>query len=462
MDADLVRPLLLLTAVSLLLANAYFVAAEFSLIALRRSRVEQSARDGDRASARVLPMLERAEELALTAQIGSSASSVGVGIVLAVWLRELMPPGVSFAFQGLALGLTFVGAMLVVGVITALLHASLAVQVPKILGIRRAEWVAVRLAVRPLAMLTLALRPANWFLSRVVSSLSRLFGLQAVGFHPLVHTPEEIRQLVAHSHAQGVVEEDEREMIRGVFGFSETVAREVMTPRTDVIAVEAGAGLDEVIDLITSEGHSRLPVFEESVDNIVGVLLAKDLLPVARAVDRGEISFDLRALMREPYFVPDTKPVDDLLAEFREHGVHFAIVVDEFGGTYGVVTMEDLLEEIVGEINDEYDVDEPTEFVETPEGDVLIDGGASISEVNERFGMELPEQDFDTIGGFVFGSLGHVPAVGDRVAAPAARGEAELVVEETEERRVALVRLIRLESALQGIAEEEAGPEATQ
>jgi putative hemolysin len=249
-------------------------------------------------------------------------------------------------------------------------------------------------------------------------------------------------------------------MIHGVFGFSDTVAREVMTPRTDVIAVEVGAGLDEVIDLITSEGHSRLPVFEESVDTIVGVLLAKDLLPAARAVNRGELDFDLRALMREPYFVPDTKPVDDLLAEFREHGVHFAIVVDEFGGTYGVVTMEDLLEEIVGEINDEYDVEEPTEFLETPEGDVLIDGAASISEVNERFEMALPEEDFDTIGGYIFGSLGRVPAVGDRVAAPAFRGEAELVVEATEERRVGLVRLIRLVNAPLG-AEEEAEDEGT-
>jgi CBS domain containing-hemolysin-like protein len=456
MDADLVRPLLLFTAFILLLANAFFVAAEFALIALRRPRVEQAAREGDRRSAGVLPLLERAEELALTAQIGSSAASVGLGMVLAVWLH-----GVTLTLGGAGPGIGLAGMLVLAGVLAALVHASLGVQIPKILGIQRAEWVAVRLAVRPLVLLTTLLRPVHWLISHLVAAIARLFRLQAAGFHPLVHTQEEIRLLVAQGHAQGVVEEDEREMIHGVFGFSDTVAREVMTPRTDVIAVEVTAGLDEVIERISSEGHSRLPVYEESVDNIVGVLLAKDLLPVTRAVDRGEREFDLRAVMREPYFVPDTKPVDDLLAEFKEQGVHFAIVVDEFGGTYGVVTMEDLLEEIVGEISDEYDVEEPLEpeFEDTPEGDVLIDGGVSISEVNQRCRLELPEEDFDTIGGYIFGSLGRVPVAGDRVTAPGEQGEVELVVEEAEERRVALVRLTRLAGAARAAAEAEASSE---
>jgi CBS domain containing-hemolysin-like protein len=214
-----------------------------------------------------------------------------------------------------------------------------------------------------------------------------------------------------------------------------------MTPRTDVVAVPAEIGLRELLEVVIEEGHSRLPVYEGSIDSVVGVVLAKDLLPLLRE-DRGGVSFDVRALMREPYFVPDTKPVDDLLAEFRQHGVHLAIVLDEFGGTYGLVTLEDLLEEIVGEIHDEYDVEEP-DFAHTPEGDVRIDGGASISEVNERCGTALPEEDFDTIGGFIFGALGHVPSVGDTVRVPGPEGEMELRVEEMEERRVLAVRLSR-------------------
>ncbi len=239
------------------------------------------------------------------------------------------------------------------------------------------------------------------------------------------------------------MEEDEREMIHGVFEFSETVAREVMTPRIDIIAVPVEIALDEVLDVVISEGHSRLPVYEGTIDSVVGVLLAKDLLPLlpTASTDVGE-SFDIRDVMREPYFVPDTKPVDDILAEFRQQSVHLAIVLDEFGGTYGLLTMEDLLEEIVGEINDEYDVAEP-EFSSTPEGDVLIDGGAALSEVNERFELSLPEEDFDTIGGYIFGMLGRVPVPGDAVAIPSSAGDMELRVEEVDERRVSMLRLTR-------------------
>jgi putative hemolysin len=209
-----------------------------------------------------------------------------------------------------------------------------------------------------------------------------------------------------------------------------------MTPRPDIIALEANTGMDEVLTLLIEEGHSRIPVYEENLDNIVGVLLVKDLLPYI-AGTKGE-GFVLRELLREPYFVPDTKRVSELLAELRTRNVHLAIVLDEFGGTEGIVTLEDLLEEIVGEIYDEYDVAEP-DFQTTPEGHVLIDGGASIDEVNQRFGMELSSDDFDTIGGYIFGALGRVPQTGDEIHVD---GSGELRVEETEERRVTTVRLI--------------------
>jgi CBS domain containing-hemolysin-like protein len=216
-----------------------------------------------------------------------------------------------------------------------------------------------------------------------------------------------------------------------------------MTPRIDIIAVPVDCGLDSALELIISEGHSRLPVYEGNIDTVVGVLLAKDLLPLlADPAANPKESFDMRTIMREPYFVPDTKPVDDILAEFRQQSVHLAIVLDEFGGTYGLLTMEDLLEEIVGEINDEYDVAEP-EFSSTPEGDVLIDGGAALSEVNERFDLSLPEEDFDTLGGYIFGMLGRIPAPGDEVGALADGRGVVLHVEEIEDRRITRVRLTR-------------------
>jgi CBS domain containing-hemolysin-like protein len=447
MDPDtLVSSLLLLFG--LFAANAFFVAAEFTLIGVRRSRLDQLARDGDRRAVDVLSTLDRPEPLALAAQLGSSVSALFSGFVAARIGLSLISPLIGDT--GTATFLVWQWALqpvLAVGIailIAAFLHVLLCEQIPKILGIQRAEWFATRIVIPPLRYMALVLYPLIWVLSRIVGVITRLLGVHPVGTHPLVHTPEEIRLLVAQSHEQGVVEEDEREMIHGVFEFSETVAREVMTPRTDMIAIPVDIGLDELVELVMTEGHSRLPVFDETIDNIVGVLLTKDLLPLVweRACRGGEVVpiFELRSLMREPYFVPDTKRVDDLLAEFRQHGVHLAIVVDEFGGTYGLVTMEDLLEEIVGDINDEYDVAEVM-FDATPDGDVLIDGAALISEVNERFDLELPDADFDTIGGYIFGALGRVPEVSDVVAVPPAVPRVWLIVEETEERRVVRIRL---------------------
>jgi CBS domain containing-hemolysin-like protein len=237
-------------------------------------------------------------------------------------------------------------------------------------------------------------------------------------------------------------------MIHGVFEMSQTVVREVMTPRIDVVAVPVDATLAQLLEVIVGEGHSRLPVFEGTIDTVVGIVLAKDVIPLLADRNRDDGAFDLRRLMREPYFVPDTKPVDDLLAELRLQKVHLAIVLDEFGGTYGLVTMEDLLEEIVGEIDDEYDIAEP-EFAATPEGDVLIDGGALISEVNERYGLGMPEEDFDTIGGYIFGALGRVPEAGDVVGPLGSERDLTLHVEETEDRRVTRVRLTRAEAGVE-------------
>jgi len=453
MDADTLLPSLLVLA-GLFIANAFFVAAEFTLIGVRRSRLEQLARDGDRRALDTLPALDRPEPLALAAQFGGSVSALLTGFVAARLGLSLISPIIGDT--GTATFMVWQWALqpvLAVGVaitVVAVLHVILCEQIPKILGIQRAEWVATRVTIAPLRYIALILHPLIWVISRLVTLATRVLKLQRSGFHPLVHTPEEIRLLVAQSHEQGVVEADEREMIHGVFEFSETVAREVMTPRTDVVAVPLDAPLDELIRVAVEEGHSRLPVYDGTIDSIAGVVLTRDLLPVVWARSRTEspespeTPFDIRSLMREPYFIPDTKPVDDLLAEFRKNGVHLAIVLDEFGGTYGLVTMEDLLEEIVGEIHDEYDVAEVMYEV-TPEGDALIDGAAPISDVNERWELDLPDSDYDTLGGFIFGALGRVPEEGDRLGIPSAAPRVWLTVEETEDRRVARVRLSREE-----------------
>jgi CBS domain containing-hemolysin-like protein len=374
---------------ALLAANIFFVITEFALLTLRRGRIEQNAGGGAVAAAGTMRMLDRSEALALLAQTGRSAATLLFGYLAA--RQGLAWAGPGDAGEFLAVGLALA--------LAAIIHTVIGAQVPKLLGVQKAKWA--------------------------------------------VHTSDEIRLLVSRGHEQGMVEEDEREMIHGVFEFSDTVAREVMTPRTDMIAVPLDVSRDDLIRILVEEGHSRLPVYDGTIDTIVGVLLAKDLLPLLSGAEPASPNgFDVRTLMREPYFVPDAKPVDEILAEFRQQSVHLAIVVDEFGGTDGLVSMEDLLEEIVGEIHDEHDTFE-LDFTPTPDGDVLIDGGAAISEVNEKLGLTLPEDDYDTIGGFVFGALGRVPTEGDEVPGVGPDPEMMLMVEEIEDRRVVRLRLTR-------------------
>jgi putative hemolysin len=438
----------LLILIGLLAANAFLVAAEFALIAVRRIRIEQNVRLGDPRAARVLLALDRLEELAFAAQLARSAATIALGYHAVVMGRALLLPlwgaGSTVRLLGVDVGPADAVAAAAAMVLVILLHATLGQQVPKVLAVHRAEWITAHVSIPPLRLLSLVLRPVLWPLQLLVRAILRLFGVSSGAFHPLVQTPEELRMLIAHvGDPAAAMEEDERDMLRGVFEISETVVREVMTPRTDMIAVPVTATLDAVLDVATEEGHSRIPVYEGTIDSIVGVLLIKDLLRVLRdASPEARAAFDVRSLLRPAHFVPDTKPVDDLLSELRRQAVHLAIVLDEFGGTYGLVTLEDLLEEIVGEINDEYDEVE-LEFEATPEGDVLIDGGAALSVVNERLGLRLPEEEFDTVGGYVFGKLGRVALEGDTVSVTGPDGEVQLRVEETEERRVTLLRLCR-------------------
>ncbi|HEU0013264.1 MAG TPA: hemolysin family protein [Longimicrobium sp.] len=448
MDADS-GSIPLFAILGLIAANAFLVAVEFALIAVRRIRIEQHVRQGDLHAAKVLKALDRLEDLVFAAQVARSVASVALGYQAVLLAQTYLVP--VFGSERVALGPIALGPADGVAVFFALLavsllHATLGQQVPKLVAVHRAEWITAHLAIPPLRFLSWVLRPLTWPLEFVVRGVVRLFGVRSTGFHPLVQTPEELRMLVTQPAFGGdgaEMEEDEREMLRGVFEISETVVREVMTPRPEVVAVPVDVSLGRLLEVATVEGHSRLPVYEGTIDHILGVVLTKDLLRVLHERG-GDLSapFDMRSILRPAYFVPDTKPVDELLSELRRQAVHVAIVLDEFGGTYGLVTLEDLLEEIVGEINDEFDEVEP-EFERTPEGDVLIDAGVLISEVNGRFGLRVPEDEFDTIGGYVFGTLGRVPEVGDSVLVRGTEGPMELRVEETEDRRLSTLRLTR-------------------
>jgi putative hemolysin len=413
--------------------NAYFVAAEFALVAVRRARIDQRARGGDRRAKYVADALERPDDFISAAQLGITIASISIGYVAEDTIHALLLP----LLQNISYPVVTVHviAMIITLFLLTLMHVILGEQVPKMVAIQRAEKIAL-MTTRPTMIFAAVFSPLIKLISRTSNGIVRLFGLEPTGVHGLTHSPEEIRTMVEQSGQEGEIEADQEQMIHGVFEFPEILAREVMTPRPDIIALDVGATMEEVVQLLIEEGHSRIPIYEEDLDNVVGILLVKDLLPYL--VGTAGEAFVLRDVLREPYFVPDTKRISELLAELRSRNVHLAIILDEFGGTEGLVTLEDLLEQIVGDIYDEYDQPEP-DFTVTPEGDVIIDGGASIDEVNERFGMDLSSEDYDTIGGYIFGELGRVPQPGDSIHV---EGSGELRVEDTEERRITSVRLV--------------------
>jgi len=309
---------------------------------------------------------------------------------------------------------------------------------PKTLALQRAERVALRMA-RLVSWATWLMRPIVFVLTSLTRLILRMLGGKAQVRGPFV-TEEELKMLVSVGEEEGVLEEEEREMIHGIFEMGDMRVREVMVPRTDLVAIEVNEPVEKAVDLVTKHGHTRIPVYDGDLDHIVGVLYAKDLL---RAVIRGEQK-SLRDIARKPYFTPESNLVQDVLRDLRKNRVHMAIVVDEYGGTAGAVTIEDILEEIVGPIQDEYDIGEEDEIQFITPNEVVLDGRVSVDDVNELLKLNIAADDYDTIGGYVLNQLGAMPKVG----ATLKLGNGELRVEAVQGTRIKKVR-IRSETPFQ-------------
>ncbi|HEY6210381.1 MAG TPA: hemolysin family protein [Gemmatimonadales bacterium] len=425
----------LLAVVLLVLANAFFVAAEFALVAARRTRIEALVRRGDRKAKTVQSALQDLYRQLSAAQLGITVASILLGYVAEDTVAHLfrgwfatLPRWLDFLTRG---GVASVVAVAVI----SFLHVVFGEQAPKAWAIthpeRTSRWIAA-----PLIVFSWITRPftdlLNWSANRVVSVL----GIKGTSVEvDRVHSPEEIRMLVAQSRKTGRLDADDARLLEGVFEFSEKTAREVMTPRTDMVALPVDLTLEEAADQVAVAGRSRYPVYAESLDDIVGLVHSKDILAGLRSAKGGT----LRTVLRPAVFVPGTREVEDVLADMKRQKIHLAIVLDEFGGTAGLVTMEDLLEEIVGQIYDEYD--RPTaELRAAPGGTVpVLSGATPVREVNEAYGLALDEKDYTTIGGYVFGALGRLPKVGDRVAVKGAVFE----IVEMDGRRVGTLRLLQ-------------------
>lgn len=394
-------------ALLLVLINAFFVAAEFSLVGARHTRIATLAQSGNRMARLADNAIGHLDHYLSATQLGITLALLGLGwvgestlaAILIQWFGNLPAPWSAIATHTVAGALAF-------SLITVM-HIVLGELAPKSLAILFPEGVVLWTAI-PLVGFTRVFAPFIYALNGLANLILRVLGLKPPHEAQRVHWPEEIEMLLRQSYESGLLAKEPVEMIRGIFDLSETAAGEVMTPRTEMVALPIDTPLDEAAREILDAGHSRLPVYEDSLDRIAGIVLARD---VWRA--RREGGDRLSDLVRPAAFVPDSKMVEDLLRDMQRDRIHMAIVVDEFGGTAGLVTLEDLVEEIVGEIRDEHE-DEVEEILETGAG-ALLAGSAPVADVNERFDLSLPEGDYTTMAGYVMGRLGRIARRGDTV-----------------------------------------------
>ncbi len=417
----------------LVIVNGFFAASEISLISMRKSRVRQLVKSGNAAARRIQSLQEEPERFLGTVQIGVTlvgtlAAAIG-GVIAVVHIKPLiLQIPVSF-IQRMAEPLAVV---LVVGLMT-FVTIVLGELVPKSLAIRHSERVAFFTA-KAVDILSRMLSVVLKVLAASSNAVLRLFNLEQAQEPPFV-SEDEVKYLIREGRKHGVFEMSEEDLIHSVFRFTDTVVKEVMVPRTDIVAVEAETGLDEILQVMNEKGFSRLPVYSETIDNIIGIVYLKDILPLHIA----DKPFQLNRMMRKPYVVPPNKNVSVLLREMREKRIHLALVGDEYGGTDGLVTMEDLIEEIVGDIRDEQEK-ELREIDEIAANRYIVDGKTDIGKVNDRLHVHLPEDEFETVGGFVLGLFGRLPAEGDQVRF----NSLMFTVLRLRKNRIARVRILKL------------------
>lgn len=413
----------ILSILLLVAATGFFVAAEFALVSVRKTRIEQLVAQGHSGAARIKRATEDLQTYLAVAQVGITMTTLGLGAVSEPVLADLIVPPLEFilprdfveafvSIHGIAIAMAFI--------IITILEIILGETVPKIYAIQRAEAILF-FVIRPLNFFLFIFKPLVWVINTLGNAVLRLIGLRPDAEHSSVHSVEELEMLVVSSRKAGVLEEEEEAILRRVFDLGDLTARQVMLPRTEIDAIAKDATLQEVVDIIAESRHSRFPIYEGDLDNIIGVLYVKDVFLVltqqlaSRDANRVPSRFSAKECMREILKVPETMDVNSLLAEMRQKRIHIAVVIDEYGGTAGIVTLEDLLEEIIGEVRDEFEgAEESADIVSTPDG-TLINGLTPIDDVNERLGLKI-ESEADTVGGYVFELLGRKPELGDEVS----------------------------------------------
>jgi CBS domain containing-hemolysin-like protein len=391
-----------LVAVAILvLLNAFFVAAEYGLVTARRTRILELEHEGNRRARDVLRITSDPPRFISAMQLGVTLTSLGIG--------ALGEQTLSHAFDDVMATLL---AIVLAYLLLTYVHVVIGELVPKGIALGHSEGTALRVAV-PVRTFFSVFQPLIWILQRSTEVVLRALKQEPPGEEGQVHSEAELRMLVSESTQHGEIEEEEQEMLYKVFDFADKEVADVMVPRPEVVAISVDLPTEEALKAVMDSPYTRYPVYRESLDDIVGILHVRDLY--LALLDRGFAETQVEQLVRPAHYVPETKDLAALLTEFRRTNQHMAIVLDEYGGFEGIVTLEDLLEEIVGEIEDEFDL--PDESVEHIDEDTIrIDGTFPIDDFNEQFKVQLPAEDFHTIAGFVFGQLGHAPQEGEEVS----------------------------------------------
>jgi len=386
--------------------NGFFVAAEFAIVKVRASQIEIKAKSGSRVANIAKYITQHLDGYLAATQLGITLASLGLG-----WVGESVMHGIVhdllINFNLPDVYITSISTFIAFLFITVM-HIVFGELAPKSIAIQRPVATTLFIAF-PLQGFYWLFRPFIWVLNGFANMILKLFGISSVGGHESVHSTEELYYLLDQGKESGALDTNEHELIKNVFDFNERVVKNIMVPRTKISGIELSTPKQEVIETIIAEGYSRLPVYDDIIDKIIGIVHAKDILPLLA----GDKEWALSDIIRKPYFVPETKKINDLLSELQQKRIQIAIVIDEFGGTAGMVTLEDIVEEIVGEIQDEYDEEKPT-VEKISETEFIINAYATVYDVNEHLPHDLPEdEDFDTVGGLVSHAFGRIPEVGD-------------------------------------------------
>jgi CBS domain containing-hemolysin-like protein len=405
----------------LVLANGFFVTAEFSLVSVRRTRIAELVSQGNLAAKWVEKALENPDRVIAATQLGITLASLGLGWVGEPAFAHLLEPLIQIlpvdiqdeVMHSITAGVAFA--------LITFLHVVVGELAPKSIALQNPEKASLIVA-RPTIWTEWVFKPAIMILNGTGNFLLKLVGVNPASGHELVHSVEELKMLVTASAEGGVVENEESEILHAVFDFGELLVRQVMIPRTEIMAIEADLNLEQSIEIAANSTYTKFPVYDDVMDNIIGVVHIKDLLRAQR--DPSKQGCRARSIVREALFVPETVHVRSVLQLFRARRQHIAIVMDEFGGTAGLVTLEDLMEEIVGEVSDPFDNVQP-EIQVYPNGTATIEGLALIEEVNEAMDIHLADPHYDTIAGYMLGKLGRIPDIGDRIEVDGVRMKVE-------------------------------------